>query len=135
MSTSFSLNAAKSPIVSMPAAASFPSVTGPTPHSWLTGSGCKMSNCSSCGMTKTPSGLAKPEPILAYCFPLPAPMELGKPVSCLIASRRSLAHARTWSGVASTSSSGSKNASSMESCSITSTRRRMMSKTRRDAAL
>ena len=134
MSSSFSLRLARSPIVSIPAASSFDSVTGPTPHSSLTGIGCKISSCRSCGMTNTPSGFARPEPIFAYCFPGPAPIELGKPVSSLMAARSSFDHCSTSSGLAPTKSSGSMNASSMDSCSTTPTCLPITSNTRRDAA-
>ena len=108
-------------MVSTPIAASFVLVTGPTPHSFPTGMGWRISNCFSAGITNVPSGLASPEPILANCLPEPAPIELGRPVSARISSRRLSAHSFTSSGLAPIKASGSIKASSTESCSITPT--------------
>ena len=74
-------SAAKAPMVSMPSRCSFSSATGPMPHSRRTGRPCSRTLSSSRRTTRTPSGLASPEAILAICFPDPAPTEATSPVS------------------------------------------------------
>ena len=115
--------------------ANLASATGPIPHSFRTGSGSRIPCWSCTGMTKVPSDLAKPDPILANCFPAPAPTDDGSPVSSLMRFLRCSAHLRTSSGVAPLSSSGSMKASSTLSCSISPASSRRISITRRDAVL
>ena len=134
ISTSLRLMAASCPMVSTPMAPSFCCVTGPAPHSLPTGNGWISSPNRSCGTTKVPSGFASPEAIFAACFPAPAPIELGRPVSSRITRRRFSAHSWTSSGAAPASAAGSMNASSMESCSMSPAWSAMMPKTRREAA-
>ncbi len=58
-------------MVSMPSRCSFSSATGPMPHSRRTGSPSSNTRSSSRRTTRMPSGLARPEAILAICLPEP----------------------------------------------------------------
>ena len=78
-----------------------------------------------------PSGLAKPDAILAICLPEPAPTEATRPVSSRTRCLNSVQNCSTSVADAPASSGGSPNASSKESCSTTGTMARTVSKTRR----
>ena len=131
LAASASDKAAKAPMVSMPSRCSFSSATGPMPHSRRTERPCSRTFSSSCRTTRTPSGLARPEAILAICFPDPAPTEATSPVSWRTLARRSWQKTSTCSGDAPASSGGSPKASSKDSCSRTGTTLRTVSSTRR----
>ena len=54
-------------------------VTGPTPHSRSTGSGCRKASSPSGGTTSSPSGLATPLATLARNFVRATPTVIGRP--------------------------------------------------------
>ena len=66
------------PTVVMEPSRSLAAVTGPTPHSRSTGSGCRNSSSPSVGTTSRPSGLATPLATLARNFVLATPTETGQ---------------------------------------------------------
>ncbi|CFR98509.1 Uncharacterised protein [Mycobacterium tuberculosis] len=131
LAASASLSAASCPIVSMPSRCSFSSATGPMPHSRRTGNPLRSACSSACRTTRMPSGLARPEAILAICLPEPAPTEAIRPVSSRTRRRNRSQNVSTSSATAPASWGGSANASSKESCSTTGTRPRTVSNTRR----
>ncbi|CNH58083.1 Uncharacterised protein [Mycobacterium tuberculosis] len=131
LATSASVSAASWPMVSMPSRFSFSSATGPMPHSLRTGNPPSSARSSARGTTRMPSGLASPEAILAICLPEPAPTEAIRPVSSRTLRRRSSQNASTSRADAPASCDGSPKPSSKDSCSITGTTARMVSKTRR----
>ena len=67
------------PTVEMPRSCSFWAVTGPTPHSRSTGSGCRKASSPSGGTTSRPSGLATPLATLARNFVRATPTVIGRP--------------------------------------------------------
>ena len=131
LAASASDSAANAPMVSMPSRCSFSSATGPMPHSRRTGRPCSSTLSSSRRTTRMPSGLARPEAILAICFPDPAPTEATSPVSWRTLARKPWQNASTRSADVPASSGGSPKASSKESCSRTGTTLRTVSSTRR----
>ncbi len=131
LAASASLSAASCPTVSMPKRFSFSSATGPIPQSLRTGSP-PSSSCSSARLTTlTPSGLARPEAILAICLPEPAPTEAIKPVSSRTRRRNPSQNASTSWADAPASWIGSPKASSKDSCSRIGSTPRTVSNTRR----
>ena len=82
-----------------------------------------------------PSGLARPDAILAICLPEPAPTEAISPVSSRTRRRNCAQNSSTSVSDALISSGGSPKASSKESCSTTGTTVRTVSNTRRLATL
>ena len=88
LADSASVNAASCPTVSTPSRCSLSSATGPIPHSRRTGNPSRSARSSSGRITRTPSGLASPEAILAICFPEPAPTEATSPVCSRTRRRR-----------------------------------------------
>ena len=72
---------ATSPTVISPCAFSFPAVTGPTPHSRSTGSGCRNASSVPAGTTSSPSGLATALATLARNFVTATPTVIGSPTS------------------------------------------------------
>ncbi len=78
-----------------------------------------------------PSGLARPDAILATCLPEPAPTEAIRPVSSRTRRRKASQNTSTSSADAPASWGGSPKPSSKDSCSTTGTTLRTVSKTRR----
>ena len=65
----------------MPCAWSLPAVTGPTPHTRSTGSGCRKASSPPAGTSSSPSGLATALATLARCFVVAIPIVIGSPTS------------------------------------------------------
>ena len=89
-------------------------MTGPTPQSRSTGSGCRKASSLSGGTTSRPSGLATPLATLARNLVLATPTVIGRPTRSRTSRRRRMAIS---TGVPETRHSPptSRNASSMES--------------------
>ncbi len=56
-------------------------MTGPTPHSRSTGSGCRNSSSFPAGTTSSPSGFATALATLARCLVVATPTVIGNPTS------------------------------------------------------
>ena len=88
-------SAARAPTVRTPSRCSAVSATGPIPHSARTGSGASTCCSSSGATTRSPSGFASSDAILASCLPEPAPTDAGSPVRVRTAARRAVANSST----------------------------------------
>ena len=66
----------------IPRSRSLREVTGPTPHSRSTGSGCRKPSSAAGGTTSRPSGFATPLATLARNFVRATPTVIGSPTSC-----------------------------------------------------
>ena len=77
----FSLSRATCATVVIPCAWSLPAVTGPTPHTRSTGSGCRKASSPPAGTSSSPSGLATALATLARCFVVAIPTVIGSPTS------------------------------------------------------
>jgi hypothetical protein len=111
--------AASSPIVCTPARSSAASATGPTPQSIRTGSGASTSCWTAGSTTRSPSGFASSDAILASCLPEPAPTDAGRPVTARTSARNAAANRSTSATWAPASCGGSRKASSSETGSTT----------------
>ena len=112
-------SAARAPTVRTPSRCSAASATGPIPHSARTGSGASTCCSSSGATTRSPSGFASSDAILASCLPEPAPTDAGSPVRVRTAARRAVANSSTSVTDAPASAGGSRNASSSDTGSTT----------------
>ena len=109
-----SSSAATWPTVLIPRSWSLVAVTGPTPQSRSTGSGCRKPSSSSGGTTRRPSGFATALATLARNFVRAIPTVIGSPTSSSTL-RRSLAAIASGGPASRSSPRTSRNASSMES--------------------
>ena len=77
-----------SPTLVIPRLRSFSAVTGPTPQSRSTGSGCRNASSRSGGTTSRPSGFPTPLATLARHFVLATPTVIGRPTRSRTSRRR-----------------------------------------------
>ena len=118
--------AARSPTVRMPRRCSGSAVRAPTPHSAVTGSGCRKSSTRACGTTSMPLGLQRADASLATNFVGATPTEQVSPSSS--STRRRMAAAmcpgRPCSRVAPETSRNASSSDSGSTSGVTSRRMR-----------
>ena len=108
-----SASCATSPTVVSPTSRRFAAVTGPTPQSRSTGSGCRKASSPSVGTTSRPSGLATALATFARNLVRATPTVIGRPTCSRTSRRRRAAMSRGVPAIRSIPRT-SRNASSIE---------------------